>query len=131
MSSVEAVCVDPKEIEKIWPTVSHRIRLAIDKVGFSNFEDIERDILQGGSLVWLAWDGKEILAVAVTQITGDICTIVGCGGKGLLLWRDLICKLEAYARAEKCSRMRIIGRKGWARVLTNYWSPAIVLERHL
>ncbi len=107
------------------------VRRAIDKVGFDSFDHIESDVLIGGSLVWLAWDGENILAVAVTQVTGDICTIVACGGRGLKLWYGLISKLEEFARAEKCTRMRIIGRKGWARVLKTYWSPCIVLERRL
>ena len=107
------------------------VRRAIDKVGFNSFDDIERDVLVGGSLAWLAWDGENVLAIAITQTTNDICTIVACGGHGLRLWYGLIEKLEDYARAEKCTRMRIIGRKGWARVLKNYWSPCIVLERQL
>lgn len=130
-SSVDAVCVDPKEIDKIWPKVSPLIGRAIDKVQFSDFETVERDVLLGGSLVWLAWDGEKILAAAVTQITGDVCEIVACGGSGLRRWQDLIGKLEDYARAEGCTRMRIIGRKGWARRLKDYWSPCVVLERHL
>jgi hypothetical protein len=86
------------------------VRRAIDKIGFNSFEDIEKDILIGGSLCWLAWDGESILAVAITEVTSDICTIVACGGRGLRLWAGLISKLEAYARDEGCSRMRIIGR---------------------
>jgi len=46
-------------------------------------------------------------------------------------WRDLIGKLEDYGRAEGCARMRIIGRKGWARVLKKYSQPCIILERQL
>ncbi len=130
-SSVRAVCVDPNVIDRVWPTVAPLIRRAIDKTGYTDFDYIERDILIGGSLVWLAWDGEKILAAAVTQLTGDVCTIVACGGHGLREWRGLIEKLEDYARAEDCARMRIIGRKGWARVLKDYWSPAIVLERRL
>ncbi len=130
-SLVKAVCVNPEVVDKIWPTVAPLIRRAIDKTGFSEFEGIENDVLIGGSLVWLAWDGKDILAAAVTQITGEVCTIVGCGGSGLRQWQKLIGDLEDYARAEKCTRMRIIGRKGWARVLKTYWVPAIVLERRL
>lgn len=131
--SVSAVCVDPLRIDEIWPTVAPMVRRALDKTGFSEFEDIERDILIGNSLLWLAWDGAEILAAAVTQITNDVMTIVACAGTGLMLWRDLIGKLEAYAMDEGCTRSRIIGREGWARVLKErgYWQTCVILERQL
>ena len=36
------------------------------------------------------------------------------------LWLHLLDGIEAFARAEGCDAMRIIGRKGWARVLKDY-----------
>jgi hypothetical protein len=46
-------------------------------------------------------------------------------------WIGLIGKIEEFARAEGCSSTRIMGRKGWARVLTSYRTKRIVLEKEL
>jgi hypothetical protein len=46
-------------------------------------------------------------------------------------WIGLIEKIEEFARAEGCSATRIMGRKGWARVLTSYQTKRIVLEKDL
>ena len=39
--------------------------------------------------------------------------------------------IEEFARAEGCSATRIMGRKGWARVLASYRTKRIVLEKDL
>ena len=46
-------------------------------------------------------------------------------------WIGLIEKIEEFARAEGCSATRIMGRKGWARVLASYRTKRIVLEKEL
>ena len=46
-------------------------------------------------------------------------------------WIGLIEKIEEFARAEGCSATRIMGRKGWARVLASYRTKRIVLEKDL
>ena len=46
-------------------------------------------------------------------------------------WIRLLQGIEDFARAEGCSATRIIGRKGWARVLRSYQAKRIVLEKEL
>jgi len=46
-------------------------------------------------------------------------------------WIGLLERIEEFARAEGCEATRIIGRKGWARVLTSYQAKRIVLEKDL
>jgi hypothetical protein len=46
-------------------------------------------------------------------------------------WLRLLEGIEDFARAEGCEATRIIGRRGWARVLTSYQTKRIVLEKDL
>jgi hypothetical protein len=46
-------------------------------------------------------------------------------------WIGLLDGIEDFARAEGCEATRIIGRKGWARVLASYQTKRIVLEKDL
>ncbi len=124
------ICVDPAQVPNIWPRVAPLIQRAMDKVGFSPFWGIEAELYRGASLLWIAVKDKDILAAMVTQITNDVCTIVALGGRDRDLWLDHIGKVEEYARANGCARMRIIGRKGWARLLP-YQQACVVLERNL
>lgn len=46
-------------------------------------------------------------------------------------WLPLLDGIEAYARGAGCSAVRIMGRKGWARVLASYKAKRIILEKDL
>ncbi len=98
-------------------------------------------------------DGKRIAAAAVTALHETewrkVCVVVACGarpreggdlgrrhGAGTRPregggWLALLDGIENYARKAGCSAVRIMGRKGWARVLTSYRAKRIILERDL
>jgi hypothetical protein len=46
-------------------------------------------------------------------------------------WLPLIAGLEAYARAEGCAAMRIYGRRGWLKLLPDYRTSRVLLEKEL
>jgi hypothetical protein len=126
-----AVCVDPARINEVWPHFKHWIKAAIDKIGVSDWTDVEQSVISGKRLMWLAWDGKTVHAAAVTELGDGYCTILACGGKNLKLFLPLINDLEQFARNEKCTGVRVMGRRGWIRVLKNYKEKAVLLERRL
>lgn len=129
----ELVCVDPKEIRRIWPHASHFIKRAILRTGLSDFEEVEDSILDGDALLWLAWDGERIEAAASTILETanerKSCVIVACGGEDMSHWLGLIAQIETYAKNEGCSCARIIGRRGWSRVLEGYRAEYAILEK--
>ena len=125
------VCVDPKRIDEIWPHAKHLIRCAIERTSLSSFDDIEKDILDGKQLLWLAWSGESIEAAATTQLVIPRCILTACAGANRERWLPLFSKIEQYAKDEGCSTMRIIGRKGWERVLDGYRVEYVILEKAL
>ena len=134
-ASVELICVDPARAAEFWPHVRVMILGAIKRCGLSDCADVEASILGGGSLLWIAWNGTTIEAAASTKISmidgGLVCTLVACGGGDRRRWMPMLRKLEIYAKANGCSRVRIFGRRGWARVLKTYRVSNVVLERLL
>ncbi len=100
-------------------------------MGLTKFGDVEKDVLAGHSLLWLAYQDPIVHAAATTQLVNGVCEIVACGGENLSQFLPLLTDLEQYARDEKCRSMRIIGRKGWVRILKNYKQKAVILERPL
>jgi hypothetical protein len=101
----------------------------------SDVAAVERAVLAGIQLLWVATDTRAIYAAAVTsldRINGEtLCTIVACGGRDRARWLPLIAVLEDFARAEGCRAIRILGRRGWARALPDYRITRIVLEKPL
>jgi hypothetical protein len=130
---VEAICVDPKEAARVWPRVASLIAAALPTD--AEFCAVERRVLAGDDLLWLACDGGAILAAAVTELYAEygekFCGIVACGGAELSRWIFLIERLEQFARDEACRAVRINGRLGWARVLSRYRVKRVILERPL
>ena len=131
---VSLICVDPARIDEMWPHVRDRLKAAIDRTELSSFDDLEADVLSGMQLVWLAWSGSEIMAVATTQLVkprNKVCVLTACAGHDREQWLPLFAQIEKYAENEGCSRMRIYGRKGWERVLDGYRVEHVILEKAL
>jgi hypothetical protein len=131
----EAVCVDPRRVRAVWPRVSGLIHAAMRRGDLSSYAALEASVLAGDALLWLVRDGLELPAAAVTELQQTewrkVCVIVACGGADMSRWIDLIARIEAYARAERCAAVRIIGREGWGRLLTAYRPKRVVLEKEL
>ena len=133
--SAELVCVDPKRVGEIWPHVSSLLQEACRRTSLNAFEDIQADILDGRSLLWVAWNGRAIESVAATILinseAGKVCIITVCGGSGIKRWLHLVGQIEDYARHEGCARVRIFGRKGWLRVLDGYQPKYVIMDKEL
>src|SRR6266851_8566848 len=133
--AAELVCVDPARVAEIWPHVAHLIRGAIERGGMGDFGDVARKLMRGEALLWLAWDGARVMAATVTELTAvgavKTCTILACGGDGFCRFGHLLARLEDFARAEGCKRMRICGRPGWRRRLADYRLKKIIIEKEL
>lgn len=128
--SVDLLCVEPKEVHQIWPYAGGMIRAAIERTNLSDFADIERGVLAGNQLLWLAVS-DHIEAAATTHLSRDVCTLTACSGHQRERWLPLFKKIEQYAAAEGCKTMRIYGRKGWERVLDGYRAEYVILEKQL
>lgn len=127
----ELVCVPPERVAEMWPHARAYIKAAIDRTGLSKFEDIEREILGNRQLLWLAWDGATIKSVASTAVEDDALVIVACGGTDSSGWLSLISQIEDYAKSIGCRRTRIYGRRGWVKLLPEYQTRHVILERLL
>lgn len=127
--SIDLDCVAPDDVPQIWPLAGSLIRAAIERTGLSDFADIEQDVLEGRSLLWLAIS-DHIEAAAVTHLSRNVCTLVACSGHQRERWLPLFSKIEKYAKDEGC-KMRIYGRKGWERVLDGYRVEHVILEKVL
>lgn len=128
--SVDLICVDPKEVTLVWEYAGGMIRAAIERTNLSDFADIEKDVLEGNQLLWLAISDR-IEAAATTHLSRKVCTLTACSGHQRERWLPLFARIEKYAKDEGCHTMRLYGRKGWERVLDGYRVEHVVLEKSL
>ena len=126
------LCVPPATVTAVLPAVADMLRSATARTRLGSFADIERSLVDGRALLWLAWDGSQIAAVAATELQpcdgGLVCTITACGGRNASEWLPLLDGIEAYAKGEGCRAVRFFGRTGWLRKLPRYQQVGIVAE---
>jgi hypothetical protein len=136
-SSAELVCVDPRRVHEIWPHVAPLLRKAILRTGLAAFDDIQREILNGHALLWIAVSREAsrlaIDAAASTSLqrtdAGKVCVITACAGANMSRWLPLIADIESYAKDEGCTCVRIFGRQGWLRGLEGYRAKYLILDK--
>ncbi len=133
-SSVDLVCVDPKEVSQIWPLAGGLIRSAIEQTDLSEFADIEKQVFSGDQFLWLAIS-DHIEAAATTHLIKTsgrpVLVITACGGHQRERWLPLFSRIEQYAKDENAKCIRIYGRKAWERVLDGYRVEYVILERQI
>lgn len=134
---LQLICFPPEEVWKIWPGAVHDM---ID-AGFAAFDvpmpsDILEQLRYGTRLLWLATDERnKIIAAALTQLfpmrSGMVCKVLECGGDHMREWIGMRTQIEEYAKLEQCSRVLIEGRPGWARMLPDYATIGVTLEKRI
>jgi hypothetical protein len=134
--SDQLLCVAPHLVENIWPHVAHFIEAAFwTGLGDDNIATVKADLDAGNCLLWVVWDGTELIAAATTKIiavpTKKICLITSCAGRKLERWKLFIRDLETYAADEGCDALRITGRPGWKAIFADYREPWVCIEKKL
>lgn len=130
--TVDLVCVPHADVDKLWPQAGPLIRSAIERTGLSEFAGIEKEVLAGDQLLWLALS-DHIEAAATTHLIKTpgrpVLVVTACSGSQRERWLPLFAKIEKYAQDEGCKCVRIYGRKGWQRVLNGYRVEHVILEK--
>ena len=113
----------PCEIRRYWPI------------------DILAQIIQGKQQAWLVREGREILAVIVTQIDQFPrrrgLTVFFLAGTRMVEWFDRAeTIITEYASRMGCDHFQTSGRRGWERVIgieptTNFYTKDIIPEKPL
>ena len=124
------ICVPLSLVPHVWKPYRALVDLALQRgnVG-TEIEDVESWLFTGAAQLWLAPGG-----VAITQLTLCVdekrCVLVAFTGNFARCVEHLA-DLERFAYGEGCSKMVILGRKGWRRRLSEYREPYIILEKGL
>lgn len=117
----------------VWPHVSPWIaeRVVERSRGEFSIAGIAEKLLSGKWQLWVVWDGT-YRAVLATELTKEgIARIHFATGKGASDWRHLIADIEDFAKANGCSRLSMLARKGWATHLKDFKLTHVLLEKDI
>lgn len=128
--SASAKLVPTELVHLFWPDHKENLRAAMTRGDLGKFAELERQVLDGEALLWVGPNSAAVTQVGIVE-SGKVCTIVACGGTGVLTALEMIEDIEDYAAEMDCRVVRVMGRKGWARALKDYRTAAVVLEKEI
>ena len=130
---MKLICIPPDQVETFWPSTWKYILTALSNVGLTEVLDIRKRLANAEALLWVATDGTCIAGAGVTELVTSynqkICDIVAWSTDSHN--NALLKTIEDFARAEGCSKVRLIGRKGWAKRLPEFKLKAVIMEKAL
>lgn len=138
-SEVVVSGVQVGEFPFVWEKVSPLLEEALKYSGGRFSVKTVRDLLINGSMqLWVATNGDDtVYFAAITQLitwpTGlYVCDIFLLGGVEHKKWlgplEDFI---AAWAKAQGCHSMQLVGRPGWEKALKNWGKCSVMLDRDL
>jgi hypothetical protein len=113
----------PPPFGALWGDI-HRLLERAVKRGANEWGEVERSLEDGRAQLWLAVDPAPVAAM-VTKKDGETLEIWLAGGAVMSGCVPFLETSLSAARQAGATNARIIGRKGWARVLAPYgWRPS-------
>ncbi len=138
---VRVLAIAPDQVQRIWPMAEPCLAKATRLSPKIDTDDIYQECVlpQGSMRLWLAVEDEtaHVYAALVTDLcvyhTGwKVARILACGGERLWRWKqsgdDAI---TAYAKAEGCDAIEIVGKDFWEHVFSGFVEIERVFSREL
>jgi hypothetical protein len=130
--------VPARALPLVWPQAKPHLIRGIPRMrGRSTITDIENWLLDDSHQLWVATRKGQVLAAIVTEVlyhaSGKrMFDINLAAGSQVRLWLpEAMARLSEYCHLRGATQFRVIGRKGWTRLLAPYGFKfeAVVLSR--
>ena len=127
------------DIQGVWHEFHSLIASAFDAVPLSDDTIIEiyDDLLAHRSILWVNYDGHDLLMAGTTKIMNypngrRVCVITSVAGHSHKKWVHTIQEIEQYAKSQGCVSVRLSGRQGWKILKSQgYHEPWVTLEKEI
>lgn len=108
----------PPPFGALWIDIQRLLGKAVERGG-NSWSDVRQKLEDGRAQLWFAVTDKPVAAM-VTKIDGDTLEVWLAGGAVLSGAVPFLETAIAASREAGTTNGRIVGRKGWARVLAPY-----------
>lgn len=135
---IELSGVKAEDVHRVWKDVRPLLERVMEH-GNGEFspETILEALLERHMQLWVGHEDGNIIHAGITQIinfpTGKrVCEVTHLAGERMDEWAVDHCDIiESWAKEQGCHSVRIIGRKGWARVHKTYRTLYTTLSKEL
>ncbi len=135
--AIELVLIPAGHVGAVWHLAEPHLRRALSYAdGEFTLEDVRKLMEEGRFQLWMGWDlgRRQAVGAGVTEIFDyprrRVCFLVLWASEApRATWLPCLKTVEQWAAAQGCIAMRLLGRKGWARVLNGYRPQYTVFVR--
>lgn len=135
---VKLLAIPPSEVGRVWRIAQEQLALAVSWSRKVDLAEMRERLASGFGQLWMVWAPQQerVLCTFVVELIEypsgwKTARVVLLGGGSLESWRHLLGDVEAWARAEGCHAVEIVGRKGWQRVFPDYEHCETVIAKEL
>ena len=126
--------MQPEEIETIWPRVEALVGRALARAdGRYGLADVKASLIARKRQLWVVWPACDCLGI--TEISRyprqTRLTVFALAGRLPQDWRDVLRRLESWAKEMGCRAVELRGRKGWVRRLPDYRAGLIEMSKEI
>lgn len=129
-------------VDDFWPQAEPFLwRAVLLTGGDETLLSVKNDLRNGDRQLWAAFTDPGLGAMVMAVTTRIVqfgsgrrkCEIAHIGGDDMPRWLGFLPVIEDWARGQGCCGMRLIGRRGWIKVLAqfDYADSAVVVEKAL
>lgn len=113
---------EDSEMDDAWRKAKPMIEKSLESTPYTSIDELEDDFYHRRRLLWLINDEDEIIAACMSLVTpNNTLMIEHCGGKAAKQWLPLVwTTFQRYAELANITKMAIVGRKGWLKLLRQY-----------
>ena len=122
-------------IAPVWDEVGPVLSRAMERQSAYTLGDVRQLLESANAQLWVARTDGALLGVAVTKVFDfpqeRVVEVSLAAGDEFERWGRFLKDIEEWAAAIGAKRVRIMGRKGWVRMLKDYKETRVILEKAL
>ena len=131
----KVILVSTENIPTIWDNVIPLLELSQNGERELSIDDFFESLMEERMHLWIALEGKELLACMITQFATHpqkrVLRIIFLGGEGMDKWIDHMHMVEDFALINGCTSLEVWGRKAWLRILKDWECKYHIITKDL
>ena len=113
-----------------WKKAKPLLERALKHQNTHTIDNVKQAIIENKAQLWCG--EKSVIVTEILQHPAKAeCRIWLAAGNKEELVSVMLKDVESWAKGGGCRNISIVGRKGWMRVLKDYYQPHTVLEKEL
>ena len=128
MEPLDIFTLQSDEIRHNWAWISNFLA-SVEKRDWE-VNDVRLDLMSKKAQLWGIRDGSLVKGIWITKLEDDHGLIWIAAGEGLEQGLKLMAEhTEPWFKEKGCTSIRIIGRRGWERILKDFSFEGVLLEK--